>query len=222
MKNLSLTLFVMLLIQSCIGVRQDDSIDLGNNYRFIQDTPQTIIYHSGDKYKGTGEEVISNTLNFHASGNNEGFFFGASPNIDVKLGARFTKKSDNIFNVSGSIIGGRFPANESYLVDDLGHKVFLGVAGVDINIGAISPTFGPGVLFERDNKIMYTFSFNIKFQEIDGNTVFQSVILNDGTEYNLDEWNKIFKSLDPKSIKTGTDVRDNEIRTNTDKDDGEG
>ncbi len=162
------------------------------------------------------------TLDFHASSNNEGFFFGASPNIDVKFNTKFTKVSDNVFNVAGTVIGDRFPANESYLIDDLGYKVFLGVAGVDINIGIISPTFGPTVLLGGDNKMMSQFSFNIKFQEIQGNTVFQSVLLNDGTEYSLDEWNKIFESLDPTSIKTGTDVKDNEIRTNTDKDNGKG
>lgn len=36
----------------------NNSIDLGNNCRFIQDTPQTIIYHSNDKYEGVGIEII--------------------------------------------------------------------------------------------------------------------------------------------------------------------
>ncbi|SEH97907.1 hypothetical protein SAMN02927937_02513 [Paenimyroides aquimaris] len=50
--------FLLILTQSCIGIRTDDSINLGNNYRFIQDTPQTIIYHSNDNYEGIGVEII--------------------------------------------------------------------------------------------------------------------------------------------------------------------
>jgi len=49
---------MLLAGQSCVFIREDDSIDLGNSYRFIQDAPQTIIHHSGDKYKGVGIEVI--------------------------------------------------------------------------------------------------------------------------------------------------------------------
>jgi hypothetical protein len=58
MKKLSLTLIVVLLLHSCIFIRQDDSIDLGNNYRYIQDAPQVVIHYSGDKYSGVGKEVI--------------------------------------------------------------------------------------------------------------------------------------------------------------------
>lgn len=86
MKNLSLTLFVMLLIQSCIGIRQDDSIDLGNNYRFIQDTPQTIIYHSGDKYEGTGEEVIPPIVLSYQF--NERYIIAKSQEVDEMTGGK--------------------------------------------------------------------------------------------------------------------------------------
>lgn len=57
MKNINIV-FILLFFQSCVFIRQDDSIDLGNNYRFIQDTPQTIIYHTSEKYDGVGISVI--------------------------------------------------------------------------------------------------------------------------------------------------------------------
>jgi RHS repeat-associated protein len=158
-------------------------------------------------------------LNFHASSNNEAFFYGASPNVDAKVNAKFTKLSDNVFSVAGTIIGDRFPSNEAYLQDDLGNKVFLGVSGVDINLGSISPTFGPGVLLFGDNKKMSSFSFSVKYQEINGKTVFQNVILSDGTKYNLNEWNKIFESLNPSGNKTGTEIKGNRIKTNIDETD---
>lgn len=56
-KNINI-FFILLFFQSCVFIRQDDSIDLGNNYRYIQDTPQTIIYHTSEKYEGVGISVI--------------------------------------------------------------------------------------------------------------------------------------------------------------------
>ena len=44
---------------SCVFIRKDDSIDLGNRYRYIQDYPQTIIYHNSEKYEGTGVEIVA-------------------------------------------------------------------------------------------------------------------------------------------------------------------
>jgi hypothetical protein len=46
-------------MHACTFIRTDDSIDLGNNYRFIQDAPQTIIYHKTAKYEGTGINIVS-------------------------------------------------------------------------------------------------------------------------------------------------------------------
>ncbi len=58
MRKLITIFFAFILIQSCVFIRMDDSVDLGSNYRFIQDTPQTIIYHSSDDYEGSGIEII--------------------------------------------------------------------------------------------------------------------------------------------------------------------
>ena len=142
---------------------------------------------SDTKIESQSYNSSNNTFKMHASSNNEAFLYGASPNVVVKIEANFTKMTDNIFLVTGKVLGNRFPANEAYLQDDLGQKVFLGVTGVDINIGAISPTFGPAVLLGGDDKVMSQFSFSIKFHEINGKTVFQSVILSDGTKYNIEE-----------------------------------
>jgi hypothetical protein len=49
---------MLILFQSCVFIRVDDSIDLGNHYRFIQDSPQTIIYYKTPKYKGVGLEIV--------------------------------------------------------------------------------------------------------------------------------------------------------------------
>ncbi|NVK75894.1 MAG: DUF3997 domain-containing protein [Oceanospirillaceae bacterium] len=36
----------------------DDSIDLGGQYRFIQEYPQCIIHHTMEEYKGVGVNVV--------------------------------------------------------------------------------------------------------------------------------------------------------------------
>lgn len=51
-------ILLFLLLNSCVFIRQDDSIDLGNGYRFIQDYPQTIIYHPNEKYEGVGKNIV--------------------------------------------------------------------------------------------------------------------------------------------------------------------
>lgn len=57
MKLFYITILVLLFI-SCDFKFMDDSIDLGNNYRFIQDYPQAIIYHSTEEYKGIGINIV--------------------------------------------------------------------------------------------------------------------------------------------------------------------
>ena len=41
-----------------ILIRIDDSVDLGHQYRYIQDYPYSIIYHETKEYKDGGVEVI--------------------------------------------------------------------------------------------------------------------------------------------------------------------
>ena len=68
MKNISIVYPLILLLSSCFFIRTDDSIDLGNKFRYIQDYPQTIIYHETETYTGTGLQVIDpvvKTYNFN-------------------------------------------------------------------------------------------------------------------------------------------------------------
>ncbi|MBI9065027.1 MAG: hypothetical protein JEZ14_23780 [Marinilabiliaceae bacterium] len=58
MKKLTIFFGLILLVNSCIFIHMDDSIDLGGNYRYIQDSPQSIIYHESSEYEGDGMEVI--------------------------------------------------------------------------------------------------------------------------------------------------------------------
>lgn len=47
-------------------IRIDDSIDLGHQYRYIQDYPRCIIYHDSEEYNGIGTEIVPfvSTYNF--------------------------------------------------------------------------------------------------------------------------------------------------------------
>lgn len=58
MKRLFIALLAAVSIHSCVFIRRDDSIDLGNKYRYVQDAPQTIIYHKSAKYEGTGIRIV--------------------------------------------------------------------------------------------------------------------------------------------------------------------
>ncbi len=43
--NILITLTILLIINSCIGIRMDSEIDLGNNYYYVQDYPQCICHY---------------------------------------------------------------------------------------------------------------------------------------------------------------------------------
>jgi hypothetical protein len=58
MKSILIFGFTLSLMQSCVFTKIDDSINLGNKYRYIQDYPQTIIFHRSIKYEGTGKEIV--------------------------------------------------------------------------------------------------------------------------------------------------------------------
>lgn len=57
MKN-KMALCFLISLSSCFFIRMDDSIDLGSKYRYIQDYPQTIIYHESLEYEGIGTEIV--------------------------------------------------------------------------------------------------------------------------------------------------------------------
>lgn len=148
-----------------------------------------------------------NNLYFHLSGNNDEFLIPAmTGDIDVHLNFSFKDLGDNLFQVSGNTYGDRFPSNETYLVDEGGNKLFLGVSGVDNENGFWGPIVE--LPFNGGEK-MQKFSFQIKFN--DKNEI-DKIILNSGEEYTREEWNKNFTKLDPQDKNTGTDVQDKKIK----------
>ncbi|NQW37061.1 MAG: hypothetical protein HQ471_08655 [Flavobacteriales bacterium] len=62
MKKLTLIYGLLIFTPSCVFTRIDDSIDLGKKYRYIQDYPQTIIYHKTEKYNGIGLNAVPPTV----------------------------------------------------------------------------------------------------------------------------------------------------------------
>lgn len=59
MKFVSKFYLIFFTLNACTLIRVDDSIDLGGKFRYIQDYPQTIVYHNSEKYQGTGITVIN-------------------------------------------------------------------------------------------------------------------------------------------------------------------
>lgn len=59
MKNNFLwTVLVGFVLHSCVFIRMDDSIDLGDNYRLIQDNPKVIIYNTNSTSKSSGVNIV--------------------------------------------------------------------------------------------------------------------------------------------------------------------
>jgi RHS repeat-associated protein len=149
------------------------------------------------------------SLFFHVQGNNDAFLWGSTPDIDVKVNANFRKVSEGLFNVSGEVYGDRFPSNESFLTDELGNKLFLGVSGPDNNGANVGPfTELLGTAFES----MQKFNFYVTFNK---DNSFNSVIHN-GKSYTLEDWNKQFTNLSPTSEGTGTNLTPTEFNCDYD------
>jgi len=51
-------IILLLLMEACSLTSIDDSIDLGSQYRYIQDKPQVIIHHETDEYQGGGVNAV--------------------------------------------------------------------------------------------------------------------------------------------------------------------
>ncbi len=157
----------------------------------------------GGFYSGpvTGYKGSTLGLDYHLRGGNAAAPFGAGADIDVNVKLNFWKTGKvNEIGVNGNVVGDKFPSNENYLTDKLGNKLFLGVSGINSENKDNAPyTELPG-----DNKRqMQSFYFTILFNN---DETFKGVRLPSGTEYNLSDWNKIFKTLNPQSSNTGTSV----------------
>jgi hypothetical protein len=149
-----------------------------------------------DKAVGVGKYTLPNWLN-------PGY-------IDVKFKATFAEAESKNglikWKVTGEVYGDRYPSNETFITDKDGNKLFLGVSAVD-NEGEYGPQKELlGTAFENMSK----FSMYILFNE---DETFKGVSLSDGTWYNLDDWNKIFESLDPTDSDVGTDVQKSDVKT---------
>ena len=65
-----------------VFIRMDDSIDLGNKYRYIQDYPQTIIYQTSEKHKGSGKNIVPPIVLKYAY--NEEYIIAETKDLETK------------------------------------------------------------------------------------------------------------------------------------------
>jgi RHS repeat-associated protein len=157
--------------------------------------------------KETGE------LNIGIEGNNDAFLWGMTPDIDVNIDIKFKDVSKPggkyiKWRISGEVYGDRFPSNKTFMVDNTGAKLFIGVSGIDASNATTAP-FTELLNFGSEN--MQKFNFNVLFNQ-DGS--FRGVSLNDGQWFKVEDWNKKFTDLAPRGLETGTNVTDNNVETN--------
>ena len=111
-------------------------------------------------------------------GNDQALLWGYNPGyIDVKVGIAFEEVKSDIgpkFKVSGEIFGDRFPANETYMTDGDGNKLFFGVSAVD-NDAWYAPF---KELLGTAGEKMSKYEFFVQFEK---NDHFMGVSLSDGT-----------------------------------------
>lgn len=136
----------------------------------------------------------SDIMHFHLYGGNA--LVSNSPNIDVYGSMRFKwKELENggtALNVSGKIFGDKFPANESFISDEFGNSVFIGVSGAEGTPLSSLPFENKRSMSEFNLEII----FNDK-EEITG-------VNYGGQNYTPDEWNTQFKDLDPRDGEVAT------------------
>lgn len=97
------------------------------------------------------------------------------------------------------VLEGRQDGNETFISDEKGNKIILGVSAP----ASSNKDTGPYEYLCGDNKIpMSDLNFN---KTIDANNEFINVIFS-GKTYTIDERNKQFTSLDPHDYKVNTTV----------------
>jgi len=147
-----------------------------------------------------GQSTYSKTSNslsfkFHTYGSDQAVFMAWSslapvPNIDNHVDLTVTKVGKTKLNVYGSVSGDQFPANETYLKDEKGGTLILGVSGANAGQG------GPYKSLWGDFKLnMSQFSFDIILND---DNSFKGVQLKDKF-FTPAEWNKQFSNLSPKA-----------------------
>lgn len=144
-------------------------------------------------------QIATASIGFAFSGNNEGINL-PSPDIDVKasisLGVLDHDDGSSTIVISGTVFGDKFPANETYITDKKGQRIFLGVSGAD---GTPLKNL-PG----DNNRTMQKFTVKVNF---DADEKATSVDYN-GTNYSIADWNKKFTSLDATDGTVATDFDD--------------
>jgi len=85
MRNLLVAVFLTLFMSSCTFTRMDDSIDLGNKYRYIQDSPQAIIYNTSSESKGSGVNIVPPVVKSYAF--NGRYIIAKSQEVDEMTGS---------------------------------------------------------------------------------------------------------------------------------------
>jgi RHS repeat-associated protein len=144
----------------------------------------------------SSSENQSSSFAYSLLGNNKTAPLGISCDIDVNVYFHWQIEEDNKIKVDGYVNGDRFPANETYIQDQSGIKIILGVSGVS----STNPQTAPYTeLCHETVKNMSTFGMYIKFKEENEKKVFDKIIAIDGTEYTIENWNKQFTKLDPQS-----------------------
>jgi RHS repeat-associated protein len=158
---------------------------------------------SPSRTKVNGLNLQSNFVgtNFSVAGSNKAHM--SAPDIDVNVAIGFQRINDNKYRVSGSVRGDRFPANETYLRDEGGNILMLGVSGVNTE----NENLGPYIDLPGDNRrFMSSFNFNVIF-EGENNSTIKGVETSNGNFIDRETWNQQFQQLDPKSSQTGTNSK---------------
>jgi RHS repeat-associated protein len=142
-------------------------------------------------------EHRSASFSYHLSGGNSAAPGGISCDIDVQVYFHWQcTSSPNHYKISGYIYGDKFPANETYMSDELGNKVFLGVSGLK-NTDRTTGVYL--TLCQMNPSKMSSFNFEVLFKQENGKSLFDKVRANDGTEYSITQWNSQFSTLNPKT-----------------------
>ena len=164
-----------------------DTFDSDGNF-IVHSDANFELFEFGEQNFADGTVAATN-LRFHVSGNNDAI--DGSPDIDLKgafgIGVVDNKDGSSIATISGRISGDKFPVSETFITDQNGTRIFLGVSGAD----GTPFTSLPG----NNNRTMSSFSINVKF-DTNGNA---TGVNYNGTSFSIEDWNKRFTNLNAAS-----------------------
>jgi RHS repeat-associated protein len=146
------------------------------------------------------------SFQFHTYGSDQAVAGASSnlspvPNIDNHVSLSITKVGATKLNVSGYVTGDRYPSNETYLRDEKGGTIILGVSGP--NAGKEGPYLS---LWGDRRQPMSFFAFDILLND---DNSFKGVQINNKF-FTAEEWNKQFSNLSSKqsqgTVSVGSDT----------------